>query len=70
VHRARGGGEADVLACSDEPASALDPISTRRSSSSITELKKDYTMWIVTHNMQQAAARLGLHGVHVSRPPS
>lgn len=39
----------------DEPASALDPISTVRLEELITELKKDYTIVIVTHNMQQAA---------------
>ena len=39
----------------DEPASALDPISTLKIEELITELKKDYTIVIVTHNMQQAA---------------
>ncbi len=39
----------------DEPASALDPISTLRIEELITELKKQYTIVIVTHNMQQAA---------------
>src|SRR5260221_10435889 len=39
----------------DEPASALDPISTQRIEELITELKTDYTIAIVTHNMQQAA---------------
>jgi phosphate transport system ATP-binding protein len=39
----------------DEPASALDPISTQKIEQLITELKKDYTIVIVTHNMQQAA---------------
>ncbi len=39
----------------DEPASALDPISTARIEELVTELKKDYTIVIVTHNMQQAA---------------
>ena len=39
----------------DEPASALDPISTARLEELIGELKKDYTIVIVTHNMQQAA---------------
>jgi phosphate transport system ATP-binding protein len=39
----------------DEPASALDPISTARIENLVTELKKDYTIVIVTHNMQQAA---------------
>ncbi len=41
--------------CSDEPCSALDPISTGRIEQLITELKKHYTVVIVTHNMQQAA---------------
>lgn len=39
----------------DEPCSALDPISTARIEELITDLKKDYTIVIVTHNMQQAA---------------
>jgi phosphate transport system ATP-binding protein len=39
----------------DEPASALDPISTARIEELIFELKEDYTIVIVTHNMQQAA---------------
>ena len=39
----------------DEPTSALDPISTGRIEELITELKQDYTVVIVTHNMQQAA---------------
>src|SRR5450432_1895852 len=39
----------------DEPASALDPIATARVEELILELKKDYTIVIVTHNMQQAA---------------
>jgi phosphate transport system ATP-binding protein len=38
----------------DEPCSALDPISTRRIEDLILSLKKDYTIVIVTHNMQQA----------------
>jgi phosphate transport system ATP-binding protein len=44
----------DVLLM-DEPCSALDPISTRAIEELIGELKKDYTIVIVTHNMQQAA---------------
>ncbi|MCI4187689.1 phosphate ABC transporter ATP-binding protein PstB [Dickeya dianthicola] len=44
----------DVLLL-DEPCSALDPISTGRIEELISELKKDYTVVIVTHNMQQAA---------------
>jgi len=39
----------------DEPASALDPISTLKIEELINELKRDYTIIIVTHNMQQAA---------------
>jgi phosphate transport system ATP-binding protein len=39
----------------DEPASALDPISTLKIEELINELKSDYTIVIVTHNMQQAA---------------
>ena len=39
----------------DEPASALDPISTLRIEELMQELKKNYTILIVTHNMQQAA---------------
>lgn len=44
----------DVLLM-DEPASALDPTATQRIEDLIHELKKDYTIVIVTHNMQQAA---------------
>jgi phosphate transport system ATP-binding protein len=39
----------------DEPCSALDPISTAKIEELIAELKSDYTVVIVTHNMQQAA---------------
>lgn len=39
----------------DEPTSALDPIATQRIEDLITDLKKDYTIIIVTHSMQQAA---------------
>jgi len=39
----------------DEPASALDPISTLKIEELMQELKKNYTIVIVTHNMQQAA---------------
>ncbi len=46
--------EPDVLLL-DEPASALDPISTLRIEELIYELKNNYTIVIVTHNMQQAA---------------
>jgi phosphate transport system ATP-binding protein len=44
----------DVLLL-DEPTSALDPISTAKIEELISDLKKDYTIAIVTHNMQQAA---------------
>ena len=43
----------DVLLM-DEPTSALDPISTSKIEDLVTDLKKDYTVVIVTHNMQQA----------------
>ncbi len=46
--------EPDVLLM-DEPCSALDPIATSRIEELIAELKNDYTILIVTHNMQQAA---------------
>ncbi len=46
--------EPDVILM-DEPASALDPISTARIEDLIHELKREYTIAIVTHNMQQAA---------------
>ena len=46
--------EPDVILM-DEPASALDPISTSRIEDLMHELKSDYTIVIVTHNMQQAA---------------
>jgi phosphate transport system ATP-binding protein len=39
----------------DEPASALDPIATAKIEELIYELKQNYTIVIVTHNMQQAA---------------
>ncbi len=39
----------------DEPTSALDPISTSRIEDLAIELKNDYTIIMVTHNMQQAA---------------
>jgi phosphate transport system ATP-binding protein len=39
----------------DEPCSSLDPIATAKIEDLITELKKKYTVIIVTHNMQQAA---------------
>ena len=46
--------EPDVLLM-DEPTSALDPISTLKIEDLMAELRKDYTVVIVTHNMQQAA---------------
>ena len=39
----------------DEPCSALDPIATAKVEELITELKRDFTIVIVTHNMQQAS---------------
>jgi phosphate transport system ATP-binding protein len=48
------GNQPEVLLM-DEPASALDPISTHRVEELIFELKQQYTIVIVTHNMQQAA---------------
>jgi phosphate transport system ATP-binding protein len=39
----------------DEPASALDPVATLKIEELMQELKRDYTIVIVTHNMQQAA---------------
>lgn len=39
----------------DEPTSALDPISTGKIEDLVLELRKNYTIIIVTHNMQQAA---------------
>jgi phosphate transport system ATP-binding protein len=44
-----------VIIMLDEPASALDPISTQKIEELIQELKQNYTIIIVTHNMQQAA---------------
>ncbi|MCL2830854.1 MAG: phosphate ABC transporter ATP-binding protein PstB [Betaproteobacteria bacterium] len=52
---ARGIAIKPELLLLDEPCSALDPISTARIEELIAELKKDYTLIIVTHNMQQAA---------------
>ncbi|MEX2102906.1 MAG: phosphate ABC transporter ATP-binding protein, partial [Gaiellaceae bacterium] len=46
--------EPDVILM-DEPASALDPISTTRIEDLMYDLKREYTIVIVTHNMQQAA---------------
>jgi phosphate transport system ATP-binding protein len=44
----------------DEPASALDPISTQAIEDLMHELEQDYTLIIVTHNMQQAARVAGM----------
>jgi phosphate transport system ATP-binding protein len=52
IARALANGPSVLLM--DEPASALDPISTAKIEELIWELKKDYTIVIVTHNMQQA----------------
>ena len=51
----------------DEPASALDPLATSKIEDLIVELKKDYTIVIVTHNMQQAARVVGFHRVLLPR---
>jgi len=48
------GNQPEVLLM-DEPCSALDPVATQRVEELIVELKQDYTIVIVTHNMQQAA---------------
>ena len=47
------GDKPDVILM-DEPTSALDPISTSKIEDLVLELKKDYTIIMVTHNMQQA----------------
>ena len=52
---ARALGNDPYVLLMDEPASALDPISTQRLEELIFELKREYTIVIVTHNMQQAA---------------
>ncbi len=52
---ARGIAVKPTVILLDEPTSALDPISTNKIEELINELKKDYTIAIVTHNMQQAA---------------
>ena len=53
----------DVLLL-DEPTSALDPISTARIEELVSELRSDYTIVIVTHNMQQAA-RVSQHTAYM-----
>jgi phosphate transport system ATP-binding protein len=55
------GNSPDVLLM-DEPCSALDPIATQRIEELMVELKQDYTIVIVTHNMQQAARVSDLTG--------
>jgi phosphate transport system ATP-binding protein len=52
----------------DEPASALDPIATLKIEELMLQLKKDYTIIIVTHNMQQAARVSDTTGVFMVRP--
>ena len=54
----------------DEPCSALDPIATLKIEELMRELAKDYTIIIVTHNMQQAARVSDYHCLfhHGSRP--
>ena len=54
MHRPGLAVEPDILLM-DEPTSALDPISTLKIEDLMEELKKDYTVIVVTHNMQQAA---------------
>ena len=59
----------DVLLM-DEPSSALDPISTAKIEELILDLKKEYTIIIVTHNMQQAARIGDFIGLFLSRQAS
>ena len=54
MHRRALAVEPEVILM-DEPCSALDPIATARIEDLMHELKRDYTIVIVTHNMQQAA---------------
>ena len=54
MHCPLGRDEAQLILL-DEPCSALDPISTAKIEELIDELEDDYTIAIVTHNMQQAA---------------
>ena len=50
----------------DEPASALDPIATAQLEETMLELKKNYTIIIVTHSMQQAARASDYTGFFLS----
>jgi len=59
---ARALGNAPEVLLMDEPASALDPVATQKIEELIFELKRDYTIVIVTHNMQQAARVSDLTG--------
>ncbi len=52
---ARALGNSPEVLLMDEPCSALDPIATQRIEELMVELKRQYTIVIVTHNMQQAA---------------
>jgi phosphate transport system ATP-binding protein len=52
----------------DEPASALDPVATLKIEELMQELKRDYTIVIVTHNMQQAARASDFTGMMMMRP--
>ena len=79
THGIRARGELDAIApevlLMDEPTSALDPISTSRIEDLINELKGQYTIVIVTHNMQQAArisdqTAFFLHGEMVECAPT
>ncbi len=54
----------------DEPCSALDPASTQKIEDTIDKLKKDYTIVIVTHNMQQAARVSDFTGFMLAREMS
>jgi phosphate transport system ATP-binding protein len=51
----------------DEPASALDPVATLRIEELMQQLKADYTIVIVTHNMQQAARVSDFTGMMMMR---
>jgi phosphate transport system ATP-binding protein len=52
----------------DEPCSALDPVATLKVEELMQELKKDYTIVIVTHNMQQAARVSDFTAMMMMRP--